>query len=282
MTAREVTPDDPTWQPLLERVVSASAAEDPVAPLNEDALLALRHRGLDGARLYVVDDGFALVRDSALDLVVAPRARRRGAGTSLLEAVTGDHDALVAWSHADHPGAAALAAGHGFRRTRGLWVMRRASAPVEVPATPDGIVVRSFSAGDEPALLAANAAAFAAHPEQGDLTIEGLRARMAESWFDPEGLFLAFRADAAAPGDEVLGFHWTKVHPDGAGEVYVVGVTPAAQGLGLGTLLTTRGLAHLAGRDVLLYVESDNTLAVRLYHSLGFEHVRTGVQYTRP
>ena len=47
---------------------------------------------------------------------------------------------------------------------------------------------------------------------------------------------------------ELLGFHWTKVHGADLGEVYVVGVDPAAQGRGLGATLTLVGLHHLAER----------------------------------
>ena len=46
----------------------------------------------------------------------------------------------------------------------------------------------------------------------------------------------------------LLGFHWTKVHSADLGEVYVVGVDPAAQGRGLGATLTLVGLHHLAER----------------------------------
>ena len=73
----------------------------------------------------------------------------------------------------------------------------------------------------------------------------------------------------------MLGFHWTKQHDARHGEVYVVGVAPAAQGRGLGRLLTLAGLHHLAGLgvdEVLLYVESDNAPAVAVYSRLGFEH----------
>ena len=72
----------------------------------------------------------------------------------------------------------------------------------------------------------------------------------------------------------MIGFHWTKIHPDpiGLGEVYVLGVDPAAQGSGLGKMLTSIGLTSLAQRladkpepTALLYVESDNTAAVRTY-----------------
>ncbi|MBI3691110.1 MAG: GNAT family N-acetyltransferase, partial [Mycolicibacterium aromaticivorans] len=96
-----------------------------------------------------------------------------------------------------------------------------------------------------------------------------------ESWFDPAGLFLAVDDETG----RLLGFHWTKVHNDhpGLGEVYVVGVDPTAQGRGLGRLLTLVGIEHLArvlgannSPEVLLYVEADNTAAVKTYERLGF------------
>jgi mycothiol synthase len=103
---------------------------------------------------------------------------------------------------------------------------------------------------------------------------------MAEPWFDPAGLLVA--EDASG----VLGFHWTKQHDDRLGEVYVVGVAPAAQSRGLGKVLTLAGLHHLVGLgvdEVLLYVESDNAPAVAVYSRLGFEHADadTHVQYRR-
>lgn len=51
-------------------------------------------------------------------------------------------------------------------------------------------------------------------------------------------------------------------------------------------MLTVAGLNHLAARgvsEVMLYVESDNTPARRLYGNLGFTHAAadTHVQYQR-
>jgi mycothiol synthase len=108
-----------------------------------------------------------------------------------------------------------------------------------------------------------------------------LAERMAEPWFDPAGLLVA------ADGERLLGFHWTKRHSATLGEVYVVGIDPASQGLGLGKVLVDAGLRHLrdgGADDVLLYVESDNVPAVRLYEGLGFTHAPadTHVMYVRP
>jgi mycothiol synthase len=64
----------------------------------------------------------------------------------------------------------------------------------------------------------------------------------------------------------------------------VLGVDPAAQGLSLGRALTDLGLAHLRGRglrEVLLYVEEDNTPAVRLYEGRGFTRFSVDVSWRR-
>jgi mycothiol synthase len=147
---------------------------------------------------------------------------------------------------------------------------------------------------DEAAFLAVNARAFAWHPEQGRLDLPGLQAEMTEDWFDPAGFFLAVRSDDSSPtGDRVLGFHWTKTHsadstpgPSGRrgplGEVYVLGVDPEAGVRGLGGPLTAIGLDHLGklGLDtVMLFVEGDNTRAVKLYERFGFSVFLTNVVY---
>jgi mycothiol synthase len=128
-------------------------------------------------------------------------------------------------------------------------------------------------------MVAVNARAFSWHPEQGRLTVEEVLATEDEPWFDPAGFFLAVDAE-----DKLLGFHWTKVHPDSTGEVYVVGVDPDAQGRGLGKVLTLAGLRYLQGLGlprVTLYVESDNSPAIAVYRKLGFTLLDMGVQYER-
>ena len=154
----------------------------------------------------------------------------------------------------------------------------------DVPSVPvgEGLVIRTYTgAADDAELLRVNNAAFDWHPEQGGQSAEDLAETMSAPWFDPAGLFLAFDAADAA---RLLGFHWTKVHGPLLGEVYVVGVDPGAQGRGLGRLLTAVGMAYLADRlgpdaQVLLYVEADNTAAVRTYLGLGFTEYRVDTAY---
>jgi mycothiol synthase len=278
--------DDSTtdsWRDVLAGVRAAVRDAGEEDPLDEAARIRVKHHGLGDSALWLAgSDGFALAHAGSVDLAVAPTARGRGLGGELAaEALAGD-DGLTAWSHNDHPAAAALARRHRLRRARALWVMRRpTSEPLPDLAVPDGVTVRGYRDGDRDEVLRVNAAAFAHHPEQGSMDAEDLAGRMAEDWFDPAGLLVA------DGGEGLLGFHWTKQHSAELGEVYVVAVDPGAQGRGLGRVLTLAGLHHLAGLgvdEVLLYVESDNDPAVRVYSGLGFTHADadTHVQYRRP
>ena len=245
-----------------------------------------REQGRLAGYLHVDTRGDARGRPVA-ELFVHPELRRRGIGAaltrSLVETVPGRP--LRAWSHGDHPGAARLAEEFGFARVRELLKMglRLRDCPqLRVPSWPPGVRLRTFVPGqDEADVIAVNKRAFDWHPEQGALTVDDLAATEDESWFDPDGFFLAID-----PEDRVLGFHWTKVHPldPPVGEVYVVGIDPDAQGGGLGTALTLAGLHHLHREglaQVILYVESDNPAALAVYRGLGFDTVETHVQYER-
>ncbi|AUG79043.1 mycothiol acetyltransferase [Kitasatospora sp. MMS16-BH015] len=217
------------------------------------------------------------------ELAVAPGRRGEGFGRELVEAVLAaaaeaePGGAVEFWAHGGHPAARHLAQTYGAQLVRELRQMRRPSTPAgvaeELPRLPEGVTVRAFRPDRDGAeWLRLNALAFAHHPEQGAWTEQDLADRVAEPWFDPEGFFLAVRGEGAA--ERVVGFHWTKVHPEGLGEVYVVGVDPAEQGNGLGRALTAIGLRYLAQErkqeTVMLYVDADNAAAVRVYERLGF------------
>ncbi len=173
-----------------------------------------------------------------------------------------------------------LAERHGLLRGRDLLEMR-----VDLPlAERTDIVTRPFEMGrDEEAWVKVNNRAFVAHPEQGGWTVDALHRRETEEWFHPPG-FLLHEIDG-----ELAGFCWTKVHTDPVpmGEIYVIAVDPNHAGKGLGRQLTVAGLQSLADRGLrvgMLFVDADNTTAVRLYEKLGFriDHVTRAYGATRP
>lgn len=216
-----------------------------------------------------------------VELIAHPEHRNKGIGTALVDEVLTVDSPLRLWSHRDHPAAARIAASRNLARVRELFLMSLDnSVALPEPQWRDGIRVRTFVPGqDEEAMVAVNKRAFDWHPEQGLLTVADVEETEKQSWFDPDGFFLAVDED-----DRIVGFHWTKVHNDNTGEVYVVGVDPDAQGGGLGKALTLAGLHYLRTRGVggtILYVESDNKPAVAVYTRLGFTLTYTNVAYQR-
>jgi mycothiol synthase len=218
-----------------------------------------------------------------IELVVAPS--RRGDLFSIghdligavLDVIGSDGGGRVDW-WVFEPTAAheELAATIGLRPERRLTQMRR-SLPTEERPT---IETRPFVPGvDEEAWLAVNNRAFAAHREQGGWDRETLELREQEAWFDPAGFLLHDRDGRLA------GFCWTKLHMDHdppLGEIYVIGIDPDFQGLGLGKQLTLAGLDSIARRGItvaMLYVDADYAAGVRLYEKLGFTVHRTDRAY---
>ena len=279
---------------LIRRVTEI----DGLSPLSEHALLHL-HRGADVRSIHLLAfqsgtlAGYAHldvtdeVAGPSAEVAVDPAYRRTGIGRMLVQAMLDRRpdDRLRLWAHGEHAAAGQLAASMGFRRSRILWQMRRSLLaplpPVELPA---GIRLTAFRPGvDEGAWLEVNAQAFATHPEQGSWRAEDLTVRMAEPWFDPEGFLMAWA------GETLAGFHWTKIHGgesahEDIGEVYVVAVAADWRGTGLGRALTIAGLQHLRSqglRQAMLYVDTENRGAIRLYENLGFAHWDTDVMYTR-
>lgn len=296
----------PQWRPVLsgdeqERVrdlVETATRADGVAPVGEQVLRELSTERT-GHLLATAENGEVLgylnlapgrdEADAMGELVVHPDHRRRGLGTDLIRsAVDRMAGRIRFWAHGTLPAAAALAAALDMTAVRELMQMQRSLRDVPDVELPAGVTVRTYAGpADDAELLRVNNAAFSWHPEQGGWSEDEISTRRGEPWFDPDGLFLAFDDATGA----LLGFHWTKVHAEhpGLGEVYVVGVDPAAQGHGLGRVLTLVGIGHLAERlggyasgagaqrpggtddpTVMLYVEADNRAAVATYQRLGF------------
>jgi mycothiol synthase len=308
---------------LVEQVTEA----DGIRPLSEHVMLHLRYGGdvdvrhvlgrRDGQLVaYGHLDVTDLVAGASAELAVAPHYRRQGVGHGLVEKLVAESPdgRLRLWSHGEHSGAAPLAASMGFARSRTLFQMRRSLyAALPEPVWPEGVRLRSFLPGiDDDEWVALNARAFVDLPDQGGWTLEDLRVRMREPWFDAEGFLVA--EETVSGRAQMVGFHWTKVHGadarhpghvhahahDGSqdhdhlhdgqhhghepiGEVYVVGVDPGQHGRGLGRALTLAGLAYLRGRglpDAMLYVDAENTSAIGLYTSLGFTRWDVDMEFT--
>ena len=273
-------------------LIGEAAAADGQPAVSEQGRLRIRGGERDGVShlLLTLGDelvGYAQLEDTdpveapAAELVVRPSHRGHGHGRALgaaLLAASGKR--LRVWAHGGHAAARHLAQVLGLTMFRELRQLRRPLTDLELPepVLAEGVTVRTFVPGvDDAAWLAVNAAAFAHHPEQGSLTQRDLDDRKSEAWFDPAGFFLAER------GEELVGFHWTKVHAEERlGEVYVVGVLPGVQGGGLGKALTTIGLRHLAAQGLptaMLYVDADNKAAVSVYERLGFTTYETDLMY---
>ena len=219
------------------------------------------------------------------------------------------------WAHGTLGGARALADRFGLTPTRELLVMGRRLDDVDIRPIAE-IAGKRFEIAtfkpENPEHLAAltelNAAAFAHHPEQGRLTADDFRQRMAQDWFDPSRLVFASvrpvleaapnsaadSGETAGPGvgsfpDETFGpdaFLWIKPpagDASGKSELYVLGVHPRAQGSGLGTALTRVALVLMASAEGatsgVLYVDAENAPAITTYRRAGFEVAETHTQY---
>ncbi len=291
----------------IASVLAAAEAADGIAAVGDQVI---RELSRDRTRHLIADvDGdlvgylnLAPAADDApamAELAVHPDARRRGIGSELIrKGLAKGGPGTRVWAHGNLDPARATAEALSLVAVRELWQMRRPLTDLPAVRLPDGVVLRTYAGlSDDAELLRVNNAAFAWHPEQGGWTDADVAERRAEPWFDPAGLFLAFDSTTG----RLLGFHWTKVHgptlggqersdpKKRLGEVYVVGVDPEAQGRGLGATLTLVGLHYLADRlvdpsgdaaEVTLYVEANNSAAVKTYERLGFRLFSADVAYT--
>jgi mycothiol synthase len=276
-------------QTRIRHLTAAAKQADGVAPVGEQVLRELTH---DRTRHLLAVDGndisgyLNLTEAPAMaELVVHPDARRRGIGSAMARTgLSQGGDGARIWAHGNLAPARATAAALGLVVVRELMQMRRPLTDLPAVTVSDGVRIRTYAGpADDAELLRVNSAAFAWHPEQSGWTEADFAERRQEPWFDPAGLFMAVDEHSG----KLLGFHWTKVHSADLGEVYVVGVDPAAQGRGVGATLTLVGLHHLAERlsngsnsVVMLYVEADNSAAVKTYQRLGFDVFSVDAAYS--
>jgi mycothiol synthase len=281
-------------------LINAATAQDGTPPISEHIVLHLRHGGdksdshliveQSGAAIaYAHIDATDLVAGPSVELVVHPDHRKSGLGKELLsksKEICGSKMRL--WAHGDLSAAQKLAEENGFERIRTVIQMRKSLA--DLHPQQHSFQIRTFLPGiDNEEWLALNNQVFKDHPEQGGWSIKDLQTRLAESWFDPAGFFVA------TENSKLIGFTWTKIHGghshkhedqaeqhdhDPIGEIYITAV--ATSGTGLGKVLTQTALAYLKANgltNAMLYVDSDNQAALNLYKSLGFAESGQDVMY---
>jgi mycothiol synthase len=275
----------------VQRLLADAASADGFVGLSDQLAADLEDLGgsaVEDSIVATVDDGHGAIAgmaiasrrdgDWTMQAMTAPAHRDGRAVRGLVEATL---DAVAAagggrvdwWVYAPNDADDAIAADAGLRAVRELLQMRR---PLPAERRSD-VVTRSFRPGaDEAAWLEVNNRAFAGHHEQHGWTTETLHQRMRQPWFDPDDLRLHERDGRLAA------FCWTKGHGDALYEIYVIGVDPDFQGLGLGSQLTLAGLDHMVSRgasEALLYVAAENATAVAMYERLGFTVRRTDRAY---
>ena len=277
----------PDQRVALRGFIAATSAHDGEPALSEYKEMRL-DGGIDAREVVSLDGGGKVVGYGqaawhrateggeghwALEVVVDPTYRDSDLVAELIDELRREAAAgrITLWARSAYVAGAARAS--GWKPSRRLLEMRRA-LPIDcAPAGLSGFTLTTFRMGvDEQKWLSANNAAFAGHPENGSLTRRDLERRIAQPWFDPDGFFLAW------DGDDLAGSCWTKVHEDGVGEIYIVGVTPGWEGRGLGHALVCHGLDYLASsRHVaraLLFVGDENDRALALYEKLGFRRTK--------
>jgi mycothiol synthase len=280
----------------VSQLLAVVTEADGHRPLGEHKWLDLVHGGRTGFAGFVARErtrgplvGYAQLsrghKSWGLEVVVRPdhRGPEAAVGADLLKAAVGEIARLGGghvhlWVPKPTPETDAMAASAGLARGRDLYQMRR---PLPVDDPRPRVPTRPFVVGaDEAAWLEVNNRAFAAHPEQGDWSLDTLLEREAEPWFDPDG-FLLHERDGT-----LVASCWTKVHDDHdppLGEIYVISVDPDAQGSGLGRALVLSGLDHLTAEGLgmaMLYVDSANEAAVGLYRAMGFDVDHVDRAYT--
>lgn len=285
-------PVDP--QPI-DALLARIEAADGVPGLSEHKWLR-RHDGTRARSVagWIGDDviGFATavyhrrveetdVGHWGIELAVDPGHRTADVFDGLIAAALGlvpSGASFVVWAWHDD-----VASGLERAGLHQLGALHRLERPLplrEAPRIAEEVAIKSFQVGqDESAWLEVNNAAFAGHPENGALTERDLTERYRLDWFNPSDIVMAWERGT------LLGFCWTKHHPKRVGEIYIIGVDPAAQGRGLGRALILLGLDHLAGTGAdtgMLYVDAANEAAMWLYSDLGFRAVWTNRRYGLP
>ena len=292
----------PALQEQVLSLIKIAQDFDNTPAIAEHVLLHLRHGG-DKADSHLVLqkdnqviayahlDKTDQVAGPSVELVIHPDHRSSGVGSDLLKsAIDLCGNKIRLWSHGDLQEARQLAQSNNFTKMR--TVIQMSKDLNEVSPINCDYQIRSFLPDlDNQAWLILNNQAFANHPEQGNWSESDLSIRLNEDWFDEKGFFVA------EDKDQLIGFCWTKIHGghshshetesdrhdhEPIGEIYVTAVSKEYEGRSIGKALTITGLNYLkyqGSSSAMLYVDSNNSKALKLYNRLGFTESGKDILY---
>jgi ribosomal protein S18 acetylase RimI-like enzyme len=127
-----------------------------------------------------------------------------------------------------------------------------------------------------------------------DVKVESLPVLGSQSWCHecrptlgglsfPQGEWARTTVEASTSDDQPAREAEEETHAhDPIGEIYIMGVHPDYSGRGFGSAITIAGLQHIRYHGIfsaMLYVESQNESALKLYRGLGFTEWGRDVLY---
>ncbi len=161
----------------------------------------------------------------------------------------------------------------GFHLERVYWDMKWTGTQLPPADAPAGFTLRHFQPGDATALTEVQNSAFTGSWGFSPNTVEQVEYRSATSNTSHQGILFLYDQD------QLAGYCWTCVAPsDGKtkGIIGMIGIAPDYRGKGVSKPVLVAGMEYLQSihvDEIGLHVDGNNTPAIRLYKSVGFEKV---------
>jgi len=161
----------------------------------------------------------------------------------------------------------------GFHLERVYWDMVWKGERLPEAEAPPGFTLRNFKTGDAQALAEIQNAAFIGSWGFCPNTVEQIEYRSSMSNTSHQGILFLYDQHNLA------GYCWTCIAPsDGKnkGIIGMIGIAPDYRGKGVSKPVLVAGMDYLRSihvDEIGLHVDGQNTPAIRLYTSVGFEKV---------
>lgn len=160
-----------------------------------------------------------------------------------------------------------------FHLERVYWDMTWQAAALPPARLPDGFTIRHYESGDAANLTEVQNAAFTGSWGFCPNTVEQIEYRANLSNTSHRGIL--FLHD----GDQLAGYCWTVIASSEGktkGIIGMIGIAPDYRGKGISQPIMVAGMEYLQSikvDEIGLHVDGNNTPAIRLYKSVGFEKV---------